>query len=160
MEQARELKNVIFYGTSAKDNLVTGKLAENSPYLSLEWRNNQSGESHTVKTQLTGAYNLDNILAAICIGVYFKLTDDEVNKGIESYQPKNNRSQIVQTATNTLICDYYGIANPSSMMVAIENIGKIDANRKVLILGDMFELGDESIIEHEARHQKSDGYGS
>jgi UDP-N-acetylmuramoyl-tripeptide--D-alanyl-D-alanine ligase len=122
--------------------------------LSLEWTNNTSGESFSVKTQLTGAYNLDNILAAICIGVYFKLPAAEINRGIETYQPKNNRSQIVQTATNTLICDYYN-ANPSSMQVAIENIGKITALRKVLILGDMFELGDESAAEHLAIIEKA-----
>jgi UDP-N-acetylmuramoyl-tripeptide--D-alanyl-D-alanine ligase len=154
MEQARGLKNVVFYGTGNADNLVTGQLIENSPLLTLEWESNNSGKSYQVKTQLTGAYNLDNILAAICIGVYFGLSDDEINKGIENYQPKNNRSQIVQTATNTLICDYYN-ANPSSMFVAIENIGKIDAKRKVLILGDMFEMGDESAAEHTAVIKKA-----
>jgi UDP-N-acetylmuramoyl-tripeptide--D-alanyl-D-alanine ligase len=97
---------------------------------------------------------LDNILAAICIGVYFKLSAARINAGIAGYQPKNNRSQITQTATNTLICDYYN-ANPSSMFVAIENLGKIKANHKVLVLGDMFEMGDESAAEHEAVIKKA-----
>lgn len=154
MEQQRGLQHTVFYGTGNADNLVTGQLIENSPLLTLEWENNNSGKSYQVKTQLTGAYNLDNILAAICIGVYFGLSDDEINNGVESYQPKNNRSQIVQTATNTLICDYYN-ANPSSMFVAIENIGKINANRKVLILGDMFEMGEESAAEHKALIKKA-----
>ncbi|MFI5136763.1 MAG: UDP-N-acetylmuramoyl-tripeptide--D-alanyl-D-alanine ligase [Sphingobacteriales bacterium] len=154
MEQERGLKNTVFYGTGNADNLVTGQLIENSPLLTLEWENNRSGEIYSVKTQLTGAYNLDNILAAIATGVYFGLDDDEINKGIESYQPKNNRSQIVQTASNTLICDYYN-ANPSSMFVAIENMAKINAARKVLILGDMFELGDESLAEHAAVIKKA-----
>jgi len=154
MEQERGLKNTVFYGTGNTDNLVTGQLIENSPLLTLEWENNRSGEIYTVKTQLTGAYNLNNILAAIAIGVYFGLDDDEINRGIESYQPKNNRSQIVQTVSNTLICDYYN-ANPSSMFVAIENIGKIDANRKVLILGDMFEMGEASAAEHAAVIKKA-----
>jgi UDP-N-acetylmuramoyl-tripeptide--D-alanyl-D-alanine ligase len=136
----------VFYG-DAIDDLVSAEITENAPLLTLEWTNNSSGESYTVKTQLTGAYNLDNILAAICIGVYLKLPAAEINKGIEGYQPKNNRSQIVQTATNTLICDYYN-ANPSSMQVAIENIGQLQTERKVLILGDMFELGDEAAAEH------------
>jgi UDP-N-acetylmuramoyl-tripeptide--D-alanyl-D-alanine ligase len=122
--------------------------------LALEWTNKTSGKTYAVKTQLTGAYNLDNILAAICIGVYFELEADEINAGITGYQPQNNRSQIKQTATNTLICDYYN-ANPSSMQVAIENIGKLQAERKVLILGDMFELGDESADEHAAIIQKA-----
>ena len=129
MERQRALKNTVFYGTGNADNLVTGQLIENSPLLTLEWENNNSGKRYQVKTQLTGAYNLDNILAAICIGVYFGLSDEEINKGVESYQPKNNRSQIVQTETNTLICDYYN-ANPSSMFVAIENIGKINAKER------------------------------
>jgi UDP-N-acetylmuramoyl-tripeptide--D-alanyl-D-alanine ligase len=154
MQQARGLRNVVLYGTGNADNLVTGQLIENSPLLTLEWENNNSGKSYQVKTQLTGAYNLDNILAAICIGVYFGLSDDEINKGVESYQPKNNRSQIVKTETNILICDYYN-ANPSSMFVAIENLGKIDANRKVLILGDMFEMGNESAAEHAAIIKKA-----
>jgi UDP-N-acetylmuramoyl-tripeptide--D-alanyl-D-alanine ligase len=154
MKDARQLQNVVLYGTSVNGNLVSGKIIDNSPLLTLEWTNNSSGKRHTAKTQLTGAYNLDNILAAICIGVYFKLSDEEINKGIESYQPKNNRSQIVQTASNTLICDYYN-ANPSSMFVAIENIGKLTAKRKILILGDMFEMGAEAATEHEAVIKKA-----
>ncbi|MDB5110157.1 MAG: murF [Mucilaginibacter sp.] len=148
MQAARKFETPpVFYGDDI-DDLVSGEITENAPLLTLVWTNNTSGESYTVKTQLTGAYNLDNILAAICIGIYFKLPANEINKGIEGYQPKNNRSQIVQTGTNTLICDYYN-ANPSSMAVAIENIDKLQATRKVLILGDMFELGEESPAEHE-----------
>ncbi|HTE01038.1 MAG TPA: UDP-N-acetylmuramoyl-tripeptide--D-alanyl-D-alanine ligase [Mucilaginibacter sp.] len=154
MQHARSLKKVVYYGSIDLDNLVSGQLTENSPYLTLQWTNNETGKSYDVKSQLTGAYNLDNILAAICIGVYFKLSADEINAGISGYQPKNNRSQITQTATNTLICDYYN-ANPSSMFVAIENLGKIKANHKVLVLGDMFEMGQESAAEHEAVIRKA-----
>ena len=154
MQHARSLKNVTFYGSIDLDNLVSGQLIENSPYLTLQWTDNSTGKSYEVKSQLTGAYNLDNILAAICIGVYFKLTAEQINAGISGYQPKNNRSQITKTATNTLICDYYN-ANPSSMAVAIENIGKIEAKHKVLVLGDMFEMGPESAVEHEAIIKKA-----
>jgi UDP-N-acetylmuramoyl-tripeptide--D-alanyl-D-alanine ligase len=154
MQYARSLKNVVFYGSLDLDNLVSGQLIENSPYLTLQWTNNTTGESYEVKSQLTGAYNLDNILAAICIGVFFKMSAEEINAGISGYQPKNNRSQITQTATNTLICDYYN-ANPSSMAVAIENLGKIEAKHKVLVLGDMFEMGQESAAEHEAVIKKA-----
>ncbi|MDB5142235.1 MAG: murF [Mucilaginibacter sp.] len=154
MQYTRSLKNVIFYGSIDLENLVSGQLIENSPYLTLQWTNNSTGKSYEIKSQLTGAYNLDNILAAICIGVYFKLSAEEINAGISGYQPKNNRSQITTTATNTLICDYYN-ANPSSMFVAIENIGKIKADHKVLVLGDMFEMGNESAIEHEAVIKKA-----
>ena len=94
MAHERHLKNVIYYGIGNGDNLVTGILIENAPYLSLLWTDYKTDEHHVVKTQLTGAYNLNNVLAAICIGVYFKLTDEEINKGVESYQPKNNRSQL------------------------------------------------------------------
>lgn len=154
MQHDRGLQNVIYYGTANPDNTITGSLTENSPYLSIEWASKASGEKHSVKTQLTGAYNLDNILAAICIGNYFKLTADEINQGVAGYQPQNNRSQIKQTESNTLICDYYN-ANPSSMAVAIENINKLTADRKVLILGDMFELGDESAAEHKGIIKKA-----
>ena len=155
MAAARGLGNMVLYG-SGKGALVSGKITRNAPLLTLEWTNNNSGESRAAQTQLTGAYNLDNILAAICMGVYFKLTNEEINKGVESYQPKNNRSQIAKTGTNTLICDYYN-ANPSSMFVAIENIANIDAKHKVLIMGDMFEMGDEAAAEHAAVIKKAMG---
>jgi len=154
MQYDRSLKNLVFYGSIDLENLVSGQITDNSPYLTLQWTNNQTGQSYEVKSQLTGAYNLDNILAAICIGVYFKLSADEINGGISGYQPKNNRSQITQTATNTLICDYYN-ANPSSMFVAIENLGKLTAKHKVLVLGDMFEMGQESAAEHESVVKKA-----
>lgn len=154
MAAARKLSNVVYYGTNSIDNLVSGQLTENSPLLALEWTNNKTGQSYTVKTQLTGAYNLHNILVAITIGTYFNIPAAQINAGIEGYQPKNNRSQIVKTTSNTLICDYYN-ANPSSMFVAIENVGKLQADRKVLILGDMFEMGPEAATEHAAVIQKA-----
>lgn len=154
MKEARGLKNVIYYGKNANpDNLVSGKLLDNSPYLTLKWHDKKSS-SYNVKSHLTGSYNLDNILAAIAIGAFFGLDSDEINQGIEGYQPKNNRSQIMQTATNTLICDFYN-ANPSSMFVAIENMDKVQASRKVMILGDMFEMGLESAVEHTLVIQKA-----
>jgi UDP-N-acetylmuramoyl-tripeptide--D-alanyl-D-alanine ligase len=154
MQQARGLKNIVYYGKAPNtENTVSGRLLESSPLLTLKW-NDRKSVSYNVKSQLTGAYNLDNILAAICIGTYFELTADEINDGIESYQPTNNRSQLMQTATNTLICDFYN-ANPSSMFVAIENLDKMPAARKVLILGDMFEMGDDAAVEHTAVIRKA-----
>ncbi len=153
MKTARGLQNTIGYGTQSSGNLITGKVTKNAPYVSLEWKG-ENGISHEVDSHLTGAYNLDNMLAAICIGTYFKMSDAEINAGISGYQPTNNRSQITQTASNTLICDYYN-ANPSSMAVAIDNVSTMDAKDKVLVLGDMFELGDESAAEHEAIIQKA-----
>ncbi|MBW4888314.1 UDP-N-acetylmuramoyl-tripeptide--D-alanyl-D-alanine ligase [Mucilaginibacter sp. HMF5004] len=147
MVKERSMQNVVYYGAD-EANAVSGKLIENSPFLKLQWKLKES-TYHIAQSQLTGAYNLDNILAAICIGHYFKLSEEELNRGIENYAPTNNRSQIVTTETNTLICDYYN-ANPSSMLVAIENVGLLDFPHKILILGDMFELGDESPAEHTA----------
>lgn len=152
MVAERGLTNVFYYGHDAV-NTVSGELLENAPFLKLQWKLKDSSY-FTVQSQLTGAYNLDNILAAICIGNFFGLSPDEINQGIEGYQPKNNRSQITKTASNTLICDYYN-ANPSSMFVAIENIGKLEAVHKVLILGDMFELGEESPAEHRLVIEKA-----
>jgi UDP-N-acetylmuramoyl-tripeptide--D-alanyl-D-alanine ligase len=153
MKAKRSLQNTIGYGTQGSGNLITGKVTKNAPYVSLEWKG-ENGISHEVDSHLTGAYNLDNMLAAICIGTYFKMSDAEINAGLSGYRPTNNRSQITQTASNTLICDYYN-ANPSSMAVAIDNISTMDAKDKVLVLGDMFELGDESATEHEAIIQKA-----
>jgi len=154
MALERELHPIIYYGESDTSSLVSGKIIENSPLLTLEWTDRRSDRNHTVKTQLTGEYNLPNILATICIGLYFDIDPYKINAGISGYQPKNNRSQVTQTATNTLICDYYN-ANPSSMAVAIENIGRLKAAHKVLILGDMFEMGQESAAEHEAVIKKA-----
>jgi UDP-N-acetylmuramoyl-tripeptide--D-alanyl-D-alanine ligase len=154
MQQARGLKNIVYYGKAPNtENIISGRLLESSQLLTLKW-NDRKSVSYNVKSQLTGAYNLDNILAAICIGTYFELIADEINDGIEGYQPTNNRSQLMQTATNTLICDFYN-ANPSSMFVAIDNLDKLPAARKVLILGDMFEMGDEAAVEHTAVIQKA-----
>jgi UDP-N-acetylmuramoyl-tripeptide--D-alanyl-D-alanine ligase len=142
----RHFKRVIYYGKD-QTNSVSGAILQNVPLLKLQWQANQSPKNE-VPTQLTGSYNLDNILVAICIGHEFKLSAAQINAGISSYQPENSRSQIVQTKTNTLICDYYN-ANPSSMEVAVKNLDVITADKKVLILGDMFELGEHSSAEHE-----------
>lgn len=153
MQSARDIANIIFYGDT-NDALVRGRLVANAPYLSLNWTDNSKHQTYTVTSQLTGEYNLDNIVVAISIGLLFGLGADEINAGISGYQPKNNRSQLTQTETNTLVCDYYN-ANPSSMAVAIDNIGKLSADKKVLILGDMFELGDDSPAEHAGVIQKA-----
>ncbi|WP_266368107.1 UDP-N-acetylmuramoyl-tripeptide--D-alanyl-D-alanine ligase [Tellurirhabdus rosea] len=102
-----------------------------------------------VNTNLTGHYNFDNIAAALCVGKYFGVPAEEANAAIAAYNPTNNRSQIIQKGTNTILMDAYN-ANPSSMAAAIENFTKLAARRKVVILGDMYELGDESPVEHAA----------
>jgi len=148
MKETRGLVNVNYYGRLSALNTISGNLSDNGSYLALNWKIAGRDQKYHTSTQLTGNYNLDNVLAAICIGHYFKLSPEQINAGIEGYQPKNNRSQILKTNTNTLICDYYN-ANPSSMMVAIDNLSKMQAAQKVMILGDMFEMGDEAAAEHE-----------
>jgi UDP-N-acetylmuramoyl-tripeptide--D-alanyl-D-alanine ligase len=154
MQETRDLKNVVYYGAGASISTIMGKLTGNAPYLSLTWGKQNASSTYAVSSQLTGEYNLPNILAAVCIGDYFNLNPEQINQGIAGYQPKNNRSQIVKTTTNTLICDYYN-ANPSSMAVAIDNLAQMQAEHKVMILGDMFEMGDEAAAEHEAIIQKA-----
>jgi len=150
MQEERGLEQVVYYGTGPSLNSITGNLVQSDPYLTLQWASKDAeAHMHQITTELTGAYNLPNILAAICIGYYFKLSATQINAGIEGYHPQNNRSQIVKTASNTLICDYYN-ANPSSMLVAMENLNKIQAAQKVMILGDMFEMGPEAAAEHKA----------
>lgn len=150
MQESRNLENVIYYGKQSFLNTIDGNLLQNTPYLAIQWTiKEKEAPFYEVNSHLTGEYNLPNILAAICIGHYFKLSPAEISAGIEGYQPQNNRSQIVKTATNTLICDYYN-ANPSSMMVAIDNLNKMQAEHKVMILGDMFEMGTEAAAEHKA----------
>ena len=151
MAEIKQLTEVIYYSTNS-ESVVRGELVENDPFLIIDWLSDS--ERHRVKSNLTGPYNLENILAAIAIGRHFKLTPEEINLGITSYNPENNRSQITKTATNTLICDYYN-ANPSSMFAALENFDSITAKSKVIILGDMSELGEESSIEHQSVLEKA-----
>ena len=119
------------------------RFSEANPFVKLSYNNN------TIQSNLIGAYNYSNIAAAITIGAYFKVSDEAIKEAIESYVPKNNRSQIIETKNNKIILDAYN-ANPSSMKVALENFSAINAETKVVILGDMFELGDESLQEHQA----------
>jgi UDP-N-acetylmuramoyl-tripeptide--D-alanyl-D-alanine ligase len=102
----------------------------------------------TINTSLIGIYNATNTCAAITIGKYFNITDEQIKTAIESYLPTNNRSQIIERDTNKIILDAYN-ANPSSMDVAIANLDQLNVDNKIAILGDMFELGDASNNEHK-----------
>lgn len=107
-----------------------------------------SFEETTIHSHLIGLYNANNINAAITIGKYFKVSNNQIKEAIENYIPENNRSQLVKKGTNEIILDAYN-ANPSSMQVAIENFKQLNHNKKIAILGDMFELGEESLEEHK-----------
>ena len=102
---------------------------------------------YTISTKLVGAYNATNVLAALAIGEYFGVRKDAAIAAIEGFTPTNNRSQMTRTEANTLIVDAYN-ANPSSMAAALDNFANVESARKVALLGDMRELGDDSVAEH------------
>ena len=126
---------------------VRGTLLEMSPFVKMKW-NSTDYESEEFQTQLIGKYNFYNFLAAIAFGVYFKVQNELISEALSEYTPTNNRSQLQKTETNTLILDAYN-ANPTSMSSALESFLMIDHNPKMVILGDMFELGKDSIEEHQ-----------
>ncbi|MBI5008789.1 MAG: hypothetical protein HZB98_03890 [Bacteroidia bacterium] len=103
--------------------------------------------SYEINTNLFGAYNQENIKAAIATGLFFDIPMEDIVKAIEDYHPENNRSQVLKKTNNTLICDSYN-ANPSSMITAIQSFAGMAAEHKLIILGDMLELGDKTEAEH------------
>lgn len=139
--------NLISYG-SGEDLYVNGCITGNSPYLALEWKAEKNGETHRIRTQLIGEYNFPNALAAITIGRFFGVEDRKIDEALAGYTPQNNRSQLKETADNTLIIDAYN-ANPTSMAAALQNFRNMTVSHKMLILGDMRELGTESLNEHQ-----------
>tara|TARA_R110001606_G_scaffold7423_5_gene32926 strand:+ start:13241 stop:14500 length:1260 start_codon:yes stop_codon:yes gene_type:complete len=116
---------------------------EVNPFVKLSYKNT------AIQTNLIGKYNFTNMAAAITMGAFFKIPETSIKEALEKYTPTNNRSQLQKTAKNTLILDAYN-ANPSSMKVALENFEALEATSKILIIGDMFELGTTSIQEHQA----------
>ena len=111
-----------------------------------------------IPTQLVGAYNATNVLAALAVGDYFGVPRADAIAAIAAFAPDNNRSQMVRTQANTLIVDAYN-ANPSSMRAALDNFRHVQAPRKLALLGDMRELGEESLAEHQkvVRQLRGDG---
>lgn len=138
-------QNKLAYGTNAEAK-VKGKLIELNPFVVLKWEYDNY-ESPEIQTKLVGSYNFYNFLAAISFGVHFDVPFEQINKAIESYTPTNNRSQVMKTDKNTLIVDCYN-ANPSSMRSALESFVSNTQLNKIAILGDMLELGTDSITEH------------
>lgn len=134
------------YGTSPQSK-VQGNLENLNPFVQISYQYNQF-KSPTLQAKMVGKYNFYNYLAAISIGIYFEVSFDQINHAVESYTPENNRSQVKQTIKNTLILDCYN-ANPSSMKSAIESFSMIKHPNKMLIIGDMRELGDQSLHEHQ-----------
>ncbi len=132
-------------GYGSKSGSVTGE-ATGSSFLEVKIMDGLSID--IIKTQLVGDYNLLNVLAAATVGKHFDVPPEKIKEAIENYAPTNSRSQLIIKGSNKIILDAYN-ANPSSMKAAIENFAKMDGD-KVLMLGSMMELGDESTQEHEA----------
>ena len=138
------IDTVISYGTVEAD--VVGKLSQAEPFLSLFIE--KGADIDLLKTQLVGDYNLPNILAAVTVGKFFRVKEENIKMAVETYQPSNSRSQLVEKNGNKIILDAYN-ANPSSMKVAIENFARMNVGNKILLLGGMAELGESSLDEHE-----------
>lgn len=137
----------ITYG-EGDDAFASGKaVVSASPFFTFEWK--QQGKIHTVETHLVGNYNLDNVMAAITIGRYFKIPAERISRSIASYEPANSRSQLTKTDNNTLIVDAYN-ANPTSMKAALDNFAVLNVSPKAVVLGEMRELGETSDAEHAA----------
>ena len=126
---------------------IYGQITECSPFLKMQCTID-CFDTFSVKTKLIGAYNAENVLAAVAIGEYFGLEIKDIKKGLEKYVPQNNRSQLTITKHNKLVVDTYN-ANPTSMRAAILNFAQLEFESKTLILGDMLELGEQSDVEHQ-----------
>ena len=120
------------------------ELLETEPYLKLK-----TEDGHMISTQLAGKYNFDNVACALAVGKYFKVDPGDAVEAIAGYLPQNMRSQIVEKGSNKIILDAYN-ANPDSMAAALDNLSTQQADKKVVILGDMYELGTESEKEHRS----------
>lgn len=143
----RQYSLVIPYGLDYQHAKVLSSDSDN-PFLRIEL------DGKVINTNLVGTYNADNVMAAICVGAQFGISLDEAVAAIEAYMPSNNRSQMSKTAKNTLIIDAYN-ANPTSMAAALDNFINVQADRKIVMLGDMLELGEDSLNEHVAVVRKA-----
>ncbi len=142
MNMSKRMQNPVFYPEA--DSYCPVRMLEADPLVKVKVDDGQ-----TITSQLVGRYNFDNIAAALCIGKYFKVAAEKAAEAIENYLPANNRSQIITKGSNTIILDAYN-ANPSSMEKAIENLAQTKAVNKVAIVGDMYELGEDTQKEHKA----------
>ncbi|MBR4839781.1 MAG: UDP-N-acetylmuramoyl-tripeptide--D-alanyl-D-alanine ligase [Paludibacteraceae bacterium] len=143
-ENLRRISNglsLFKYGTSS-DYDVSAQLIGADPFLSLSWK------GHRIDSHLIGAYNFENMMAAIAVGTYFGVAEQDIVDALGEYVPQNNRSQLKETSRNRLIVDAYN-ANPTSMTASLTNFLGMNCEKKMLILGDMKELGAESRAEHQ-----------
>jgi UDP-N-acetylmuramoyl-tripeptide--D-alanyl-D-alanine ligase len=144
-EMSKGIPTIITYGQENAD--YTGFPLADSALLGVQVTHPEGVGQ--IDTQLVGAYNSPNVMAAVAVGLHFGVPPTTINKAIATYTPSNNRSQVIKQGSNTIIMDAYN-ANPSSMRAAIENFAGIHADKKVLLLGAMMELGTDSVKEHQA----------
>ena len=140
-------KNSSVYYFGKTNGYITGDLIDLNPFASIQW-SYKNYLSPILKTQLIGEYNYYNFLSAICIGKVFNVNNDDINNAISSYQPGNHRSQVIDTNKNRLIVDCYN-ANPSSTKAALNSFIQLKNKKKLIILGDMLELGKDSTQAHK-----------
>ncbi|MDX1938375.1 MAG: UDP-N-acetylmuramoyl-tripeptide--D-alanyl-D-alanine ligase [Flavihumibacter sp.] len=143
-QMSQGIQTVIKYGTTHAD--IEGTVIKSEPFLEVQLTKGILIDC--IKTQLVGAYNLPNVLVAATVGNYFNIPAAVIKNAVEAYAPSNSRSQLIEQGTNKIILDAYN-ANPSSMRLAIENLGRMEGKNKIALLGAMAELGTESIAEHE-----------
>lgn len=150
-QMAKHNRKVVTYQRS-KDMSPSNRPLEafpraNFPFVELSFLD-KNGNEVAVKTQISGSYNFNNLMTAIALGKYFKVPAEKIKTALENYLPENNRSQLVQKGKRTYIMDAYN-ANPSSMCAALKNFAEMpDERPKYAILGDMYELGEDSLSEH------------
>ncbi len=147
----------ILYGKNASDYFVNGEIVTSTPFISFSY-SRKGYTSPEIKTRLVGGYNFYNLMAAVCIGLYFDVSDNDIAKSLASYVPTNNRSQLLQTSKNKIILDAYN-ANPSSMDAAVENLQAQKADLKYALLGEMRELGITGPEEHQILIDKLKSFG-
>jgi UDP-N-acetylmuramoyl-tripeptide--D-alanyl-D-alanine ligase len=137
------------------EDCIIGKVVSCSPFLSMKWHkplnelanNGEEMMWYHIDTKLIGKYNIDNLLAAIAVGVNFGVEPEKICHALANYEPKNNRSQLTVTERNKLIVDAYN-ANPTSMLAALDNFEQMEVENKMAIIGQMNELGNSSDEEH------------
>ena len=146
LKELKKDQRYITYGQNENLDII-GVLTDLTPFVRMRW-STKNYKSELITTQMVGKYNFYNFLAAITFGIYFNIEPKLINEAISNYIPSNNRSQVKKTNKNTLILDCYN-ANPTSMSSALESFSMIENPNKLVIIGDMLELGIESITEHQ-----------
>lgn len=141
-QKLKEYKKTVCFSSSKDKCDYQIEFKEVNPFVVFTFDNKR------IESKLIGTYNFTNLCAATTIGKHFNVSTNDIKSAIESYIPSNNRSQIIDKGNNKIIMDAYN-ANPSSMEVAIDNLNKLSDNRKIAILGDMFELGNDAPSEHQ-----------